>query len=132
MPTINPIAMQCVGILAMLLFGLGLAVSGARGKFNVGIGTTPDPDHPLNRLVRAHGNTTEYAPFLAILFLIHGLQQPSNLITGLMIAATAFRVIFVFGFLTAATLTRPSVFRFIGALGTYVTGLWLACLLFVA
>lgn len=132
MPAVNPIALLCVGILGVLLFGLGLAVSGARGKFNVGIGVTSDPEHILNRLVRAHGNTSEYAPFLALLFVLHGMYQPSNLVVGLMVAATVARVIFVVGLLTAATLARPNIFRFIGAVGTYVTGLWLACLLLVA
>ncbi|NOT85046.1 MAG: MAPEG family protein, partial [Methylococcaceae bacterium] len=98
--------MLCVGILGILLFGLGFAVSGARGKFNVGIGVTPDSDHMLNRLVRAHGNTSEYAPFLALMFLLHGIYQPSNLVVGLMVAATAARVIFVVGLLTSVSV-RP-------------------------
>lgn len=126
---IHPTTLMCTAMLGVLLFGLGVAVSGARGKSNILIGTAPGPDHVLNRLVRAHGNTAEHAPFLALLFLAHGARQPSALVLGLVMAATAARLVFVLGLLTAGTLQRPSPLRFVGALGTYVTGIWLAVLL---
>ena len=128
MPPIHSTALVCTAVLGLLLFGLGMAVSGARGRARLLIGQPADPDHLLNRLVRAHGNTAEYAPFLALLFLLHGARQPSDLVLGLVWAATAARVVFVIGLLTTRTLARPSPLRFVGALATYVTGAWLAVL----
>ena len=78
MPTIHPLALACTAVLGFLLFGLGLVVSLTRGKTQVLIGVTDDPDHILNRIVRVHGNTAEYAPFLALLFLLCGARQPTS------------------------------------------------------
>ncbi|WP_374315664.1 MAPEG family protein [Aquabacterium sp.] len=128
--TLHPVALACVAILSLLIFGLGLAVSVARGKAKVLIGVTGDPNAMLNRLVRAHGNTTEYAPFLAILFLVHGALNPSLLILSLMVIGTAARAVFALGLVTAGSLSRPAPLRFVGALGTYVVGIWLSVLLF--
>jgi len=125
----HPIALVCTGLLGLLLFVLGMAVSGARAKFNILIGVTPEPDSMLNRLVRAHGNTAEHAPFLAILFMLLGVRQPSSLVVGLIIAATLARWVFVVGLLSAKTLTRPSSLRFLGALTTYVCGAWMSIIL---
>ena len=127
--SIHPTTLLCTAVLGVLLFGLGIAVSGVRGKSNILIGTAPDPDHLLNRLVRAHGNTAEHAPFLALLFLAHGARQPSTLVLGLVLAATAARVVFVAGLLSARTLHKPSPLRFVGALFTYISGVMLAVLL---
>lgn len=132
MPSLHPLALACVAALGLLLFGLGLAVSVARARSRVLTGVTGDPDAPLDRLVRAHGNTAEYAPFLALLFLVHGVGSPGPLALGLMAAATLLRALFVLGLLTARSLRRPSPLRFVGALGTYITGLALAALLLVA
>lgn len=125
---IHPLALLCTAILGVLLFGLGLVISGARGKANILIGASPDPDHMLNRLVRAHGNTAEYAPFLALLFLLLGARQPSGLVLGLIVAVTVGRVLFVLGLLTCKTLSRPNPLRFIGAASTYFIGAWLSIL----
>ena len=56
MPTIHPLALACTAVLGFLLFGLGLVVSLTRGKTQVLIGVTDDPDHILNRIVRASSN----------------------------------------------------------------------------
>lgn len=125
---LHPIALGCTALLGLLLFGLGLAVSGARGRSRRLIGVDDDPDSRLNRLVRAHGNTAEYAPFLGLLFVLHGARSPSSLVLGLIVAATATRVLLAIGLLTARTLSRPSALRFVGAAGTYVTGAWLSVL----
>lgn len=132
MSTIHPFALTCIGFLGLLLFGLGFAVSGYRGKFNVLIGVTDDPDHTLNRLVRAHGNTAEYVPFLALLFLLVGSRSPQALALSLIGAATACRFAIVVGLLTAKRLAHPSVLRFLGATGTYVTGIWLSLVVVTA
>lgn len=128
--TIHPVALACVAVLGLLIFVLGLAVSAARGRAKVLIGVTGDADAMLNRLVRAHGNTTEYAPYLAILFLLHGALNPSTLILWLMGLATVSRVLFALGLVTARSLSKPAPLRFVGALGTYVVGIWLSVLLF--
>ncbi len=126
MPTIHPLALACTAVLGFLLFGLGLVVSLTRGKTQVLIGVTDDPDHILNRIVRVHGNTAEYAPFLALLFLLCGARQPGALVLGLIVAATAGRLIFVAGLLSARTLRRPSVLRFVGSALTYGCGMALS------
>lgn len=126
---LHPVALVCTALLGLLLFGLGLAVSGARGRSRRLIGVDDDPDNLLNRLVRAHGNTAEYAPFLGLLFLLLGSRSPSGLVLGLIVAATAARLLLALGLLTARTLSRPSALRFVGAAGTYVTGAWLSLLL---
>ena len=51
-----------MGLLALLLFGLGLRVSLLSGSTKTVHGYTPDPRDPLYKMVRAHGNATEYAP----------------------------------------------------------------------
>ncbi len=129
MPSFHPVALTCTSVLALLLFALGGAVSGIRLRSRVLIGVTDHPDAMLNRLVRAHGNTAEYAPMLAVLFLLLGAREPSQAALWLMVAATVARVLFVVSMLTARTLSRPNPIRFVGALGTYVCGTALAVLL---
>lgn len=122
----------CVAILGLLLFGLGLAVTVVRGRTKVLIGTAPDPDHLLNRLVRAHGNAAEYVPFLAVLFLVMGARQPGGLVLGLIAAGTAARVLHAVGLVAGPPLSRPNALRAIGATLTYVAGLWLSILFLLA
>lgn len=62
----------------------------------------------------------------------HGLQRPAPWIVGLIVAATACRVLLVIGLVAYARMDRPNPMRFVGALGTYVTGLGLCGALFVA
>lgn len=123
--TMHPVSIACTCVLAVLLFGLAILISGQRLRTRALIGVTQDPDALLNRLVRAHGNTAEYAPMLVVLFVILGARQPSTATLALMVAATVARVLFVIGMLVAPSLTRPNPIRFVGALGTYVAGLWL-------
>ena len=125
----HPIAIACTAILGILLFGLGLLVSLLRGKYNVLIGHPSDPTHLLHKVTRAHGNTAEYAPFLAVLFLYLGAQQPGAWVLGLVGVATAARVLLVVGMLVCKTLERPHPIRFLGALGTYVAGLALVAVM---
>ena len=94
------IALICIALLGFLVLGLGLNVVVFRGKTNTITGTINEPDNPLNKAIRAHGNTTEYAPILAV--LIYVLAK-----------------ILVF----PATMAKPNPMRFIGALGTFVFGL---------
>jgi uncharacterized membrane protein YecN with MAPEG domain len=127
----NLIALSCAAILGLLLFGLGLAVSIARFRETTASGCESDPANPLHKLVRAHGNTAEYAPFLALLFLYFGAHEPSNAIVALIVAATVCRCLLVLGLIAWPTMGKPNPFRFVGALGTYIFGAALCVALFV-
>lgn len=124
----HPTAIACTAILGFLIFGLGVAISLLRFREHRLTGSADDPANLLHRFVRAHGNTAEYAPFLAVLFLYLGAHQPSALALWLMIGATAARVLLVLG-LIAWPLNRENPLRFVGALGTYVAGAALCALL---
>jgi uncharacterized membrane protein YecN with MAPEG domain len=120
------VAIICTGLLGLLLFGLGLNVSATRGRRKA-VGTIPaDPADPLLKAIRAHGNTAEYAPMLAILMLYLGAHSAPAWIVWTMIVATVCRFLIVIGILASPTLDRPHPLRFIGALGTYVGGVILS------
>jgi len=120
------VALACVALLGVLLFGLGLAVSLRRGTADVLIGHPADPADPLHKLVRAHGNAAEYAPFLAVLMLASGGGEPATWVLWCMGLATAARYLHAAGMLLSPTLAKPQPLRFVGALGTYLTGLALS------
>ena len=54
-------AILCIALLAILVFGLGFAVSIVRGRTDIVYGHPDDPTNFLHKIVRAHGNTVEYA-----------------------------------------------------------------------
>ena len=119
----DTIALMCVVALGLLVFGLGFWISGTRKREGQMFGVNPDPADLLYRLVRAHGNTTEYAPFLAILMLFLGSRAPAPWVVGTMVFATVCRYLFVAGLVFYPTMARPNVARFVGAAGTYIAGL---------
>ncbi len=118
----NAIVLVCVAVLGLLLFGLGMAVSAARFSEHTGCGCEPDPANVLTKLVRAHGNTAEYAPFLAALFLYVGAHAPTGIELALIVGATVCRCLLVIGLLVWPSMSAPNPARFIGALGTYLCG----------
>ena len=117
------VAVFCTGMLGLLVFGLGLGVSALRGSTRTNFAYTVDPTDRLYKMVRAHGNAAEYAPMLAILILYLGSQQPGRFVTWTFVAATACRYLHALGMILAKSLDRTDPLRFVGALGTYVTGL---------
>jgi uncharacterized membrane protein YecN with MAPEG domain len=117
------VAVVCTALLGVLVFGLGLGVSLTRGRTGVIAGCPDDPDHALTRMSRAHGNTTEYAPMLAVLMLVVGANDPPAWALWTMGLAVACRYVFVVGVLVCPTMTKPHPLRFIGASGTYAAGL---------
>ena len=121
------IATICIGSLGILVFGLGLAVSLTRQSTKTSIGHSHDPADRLHKVVRAHANTCEFAPMLAVLFLVIGWRGPGALVQLLMVLATAARYSIVAGLILTPTLDKPHPLRFAGALGTYICGL-LLCL----
>jgi uncharacterized membrane protein YecN with MAPEG domain len=125
----NMIALSCVLALGVLLFGIGFAVTIVRGATATFSGYRTEPDDLLNKFVRAHANTAEYAPFMALLILYLGSRQPPVWVIGAMVAATVCRFIFVAGLVFPATMAKPNLLRFVGASGTYVAGLALCAAL---
>ena len=120
------VAILCTGLLGLLVFGLGLGVSLVRGTTRTNFGYAPDPTNRLYKLVRAHGNAAEYAPMMAVLILYLGAHNPSRWLMWTFAIATICRYLHALGMILSKSLDRPDPLRFVGALGTYVTGLILS------
>ena len=122
----NTTALVCTVVLGLLLFSLGLTISGLRFRSGTLSGTlsgyAASPDDLLAKLVRAHGNTAEYVPLLAVLFLYLGAHNPAPWQVWCMVGATASRVLLAVGLLAWPTMSRPNPARFVGAIGTYLFG----------
>jgi uncharacterized protein len=117
----------CAALLGLLLFSLGCAVTLQRRRTVTYFGYRDDPADPLYRLVRAHGNTAEYAALLCVLMLLAAERNPAQWILLVMIATTASRYCQVIGMLLRPHPdNRPNGLRIIGTLGTYVGGLLLS------
>lgn len=117
------VAVGCVALLGMLLFGLGLGVSLTRQRTETVFGCPIDPTDPLYKISRAHGNTAEYAPMFAVLMLIVGANDPPAWALWTMALAVASRYALAAGILFGPTMAEPHPLRFVGATGTYATGL---------
>lgn len=120
------VALVCVALLGLLLFGLGNAVSMTRRNTNTVIGNSADPTDRLHKLVRAHGNTAEYAPFFAVLMLALAQGEPAAWVLWCMGLATAARYLIAIGLLVGPSLAKPHPLRFVGAVVTYLTGIALS------
>ena len=120
----------CIGLLGILSLLLGVLVTIGRGKFNVLIGHSNDPENTLHKFVRAHSNTAEYAPLLMVIIYLLSLYPVSNWVWWFIILVTACRFLFVAGILIPKTMAKPNPMRFIGAVGTYIFGLGLCFALF--
>jgi uncharacterized membrane protein YecN with MAPEG domain len=116
------VAVVCTAALGLLLFGLGGYVSILRQSLGRLIGHGDSSVDPMHRAVRAHGNTAEFAPFLAVLFLWHGAHQPPAWIIATIVVATLARFLLVAGLLWGASLNKANPARFLGALLTYLCG----------
>ncbi|MBV1915778.1 MAG: MAPEG family protein [Pseudomonadales bacterium] len=116
------IALICIALLGALVIGLGLYVTICRGKTKTITGTIEDPDNILNKAMRAHGNTVEFAPVLALLIYVLGMMHPDTWVVWCMMLVTASRYLIVVGLIFPQTMAKPNLMRFIGALGTYLGG----------
>jgi uncharacterized membrane protein YecN with MAPEG domain len=116
------IALLCIALLGLLVLGLGFAVSTLRGRANVLTGTSGDPTDTLHKMIRAHGNTTEYAPMLAILIYVAGAMSPATWVLVCMGLATLSRYLIVVGLVVGPSMQEAHPLRFVGALGTYLSG----------
>ena len=110
---------------------MGVVVTIARGKFNILTGSPTDPENTLNKLIRAHGNTCEYAAILALIIYILGQSIQPNWVLWFMILTTFCRYLLVAGFIFPQSMAKPNPMRFIGAVGTYIFGLGLCYALFL-
>jgi uncharacterized membrane protein YecN with MAPEG domain len=126
----NAIALTCTAALGLLLFALGFAVSGQRFRDRTLSGHASNPEALLCKLVRAHGNTAEYAAFLAVLFLFVGAHNPPQWAVWSMVGATISRFLVVLGLLLWPSMAKPNPARFVGGIGTYVFGAVLCLALF--
>ena len=124
-------ALTCIALLGLLVFGLGFAVSITRGQTGTNYGYEQDPTNRLYKLVRAHGNATEYAPFLAILIYVTALGEPASWVAWAAVIATLCRYLHAIGMIATRTLDALNPLRFVGALGTYGAGLALVVAVFV-
>ncbi|MEM7610598.1 MAG: MAPEG family protein [Pseudomonadota bacterium] len=120
------IPMICIGLLGLLCFLLGFGVSMQRRRTGTSLGASADPADPLLKYVRAHGNTAEYAPIIALLIFVLAQSPQTTWVYAVMILATASRYVFAAGMVLPASLARPNIGRFLGALGTYLFGTTLA------
>ena len=119
------IAVTCTALLALLVFVLGFSVSMTRARTESLSGFQNDPADPLYKLIRAHGNTTEYVPVLAVLMLYLGTTSPASWVIWTMIIVTIARYLFAAGLVFPATMGQPNSMRLIGALATYLGGITL-------
>src|SRR5215831_12184157 len=99
------VAIVCTALLGLLLFGLGLAVSMTRGRTGIVAGSSNDPADSLYLLVGAH--------------------NPATWLLWTMIVAVVSRYLIAIGMIAGPTLAKPQPLRFVGALGTYLTGILL-------
>ena len=120
----------CIALLGLLLIVLGFRVSMARASTETMYGGEENPESSLYKAQRAHGNTAEYAPILAVLILALSLSPQPAWVLWSMMLATFFRYLFAAGIIFPDTMDKPNPLRFLGALGTYLSGLALVVALF--
>jgi hypothetical protein len=125
------VAIPCIALLGLLVFGLGLRVSMLRGASKTNFGYVADPTDPLYKTIRAHGNAAEFAPMMAIMILLVAWRGATPWMLWTFVAATIVRYLHAAGMILCPTLDRPHPLRFVGAVGTYVTGLALVVATFM-
>ena len=125
------IALICISLLAFLCIALGFAVSLVRGKFDVLTSYSTDPENTLHKIIRAHGNTIEYAPILALIMYILDQSPQPSWVLWFMVLVTLCRYIIVAGLVIPKTMAKVNPMRFAGSLGTYIFGFGLCVSLIV-
>lgn len=128
------VALLSVGLLGLLVFLLGFNVSRERNSVLLTQGEAEAaPNSSLRKAIRAHGNCIEYAPMLALLILALGLRMPlvPKWVAALMLIAVASRFIHALGVILGESIYSATPLKFIGALGTYISGAALSVVLVV-
>ena len=123
----------CIGLLALPVFLLGFSISMLRGKDgpHTMIGTPTDPTDRLHKLIRAHRNTAEYAPMLALLIYVAAVQGPASWVLWVTWIATAGRYLIAMGLIVGPSMESPHILRMIGAIATYLSGVALVVAVFM-
>lgn len=112
----------CIALLGLLVFIGGFYVSICRRKASMGSGHPDDPSHFLHKAVRAHGNTIEFAPMIALLIYILAQFQLPMWVLACMVLATLGRYSIFFGLILSPTIAKPHPLRFVGSLSSYIFG----------
>ncbi len=110
-------------LIAAPLFVIGFMVSLQRGKTNVMSGGNADPTGMLNKTMRSHGNSAEWAGVLVAMILYLGTTDAGAWVGWVALTVGIGRVLHAVGFLVCETLEKPHPLKAIGALITYVGGL---------
>ena len=122
--SVESISWLCIALLGVLVIGLGFAVSMRRVAAKRAIGYDASPTDALHKAVRAHGNTVEYAPMLALLFYLLADGSGGKLWVVWVIAlVTLSRFLVAYALLFGKDLSKPHPLRLLGSLGTWLGGL---------
>lgn len=119
----------CAGLLAFLLFGLGLSVSIERGRAGKLGGMPDDETTRLFRLIRAHGNSAEYVPVALAIALYFAVADRTTGGLVAIISMTAARYLHAFALIFGSSMSQFNLLRFIGGMGTYLAGFALSIIL---
>lgn len=112
-------------VLAVIQMFLMLYTARGRGKYKAGLGD--GGSDPLLRRIRMHGNLAENAPlFLFLLLLTEMSGQWAGLVP---IFAGAFVLVRLSHAIGLSMSAGPSLFRFVGVVGTLICILGLSALL---
>lgn len=116
MVDVMKIPLLCAALLVLLYAGLSFNVSRMRilnrkGQVN---------DTELTKAVRAHGNASEYIP-LFVLLLLYLSSKPTVFLDEIAIVLTISRGLHAVGIFKIANINQRHPFRFIGAVGTYIS-----------
>jgi uncharacterized protein len=114
------VSLVCIGILGFLLWFLSNKVSYAR--MQLAKNKTEENERTLFNAIRAHSNTSENVPMIAVLFfIIRSITPKLNIyLQVVMILVTISRFLLAYGLTLNAT--KPSTPRFIGAVITILGG----------
>lgn len=113
--------MTAIAAALLLILQLSLMLTVGRSRFSNRQGIGDGGDERLALLIRRHGNLAENAPmFLLVLALLEIIGGDVRIVGTL---AAAFVVVRVFHAIGLTIGTGPNIPRFIGAMGTVVSGL---------
>ncbi|MBV1930485.1 MAG: MAPEG family protein [Porticoccaceae bacterium] len=121
----------CIAMLGLLCLALGFNVAIIRAKSGTLYGGESNPESKLYKAQRAHGNTIEYAPILAIIIFALGQSSQLQWVLWSMVAVTFFRYLLVLGILLPATMDKINPLRLVGSLGSFLSGFALVIALFI-
>lgn len=122
--TLHTIIVCCVAALAILVAALGAWVTATRVRTGVMYhGERMRAGSPIAKAVRAHGNATEYAGMLMVLYVVTGLVYRDaaleSWVAYTILGVTVSRYLGAIGFLTCVTLEKVHPLKALAAICTY-------------